>query len=109
LTIPLVTNEEGSKLGKTAGNAVWITPSKTSPFELYQFFMRVKDSEVEQLLKLFTFFSTEEISQIMEKQTAKPESRIAHRKLAQQVTLLVHGGPLLIDYFYYARMNSHFH
>ncbi|KAK4025619.1 tyrosine--tRNA ligase, mitochondrial-like [Daphnia magna] len=91
LTIPLVTNEEGSKLGKTAGNAVWITPSKTSPFELYQFFMRVKDSEVEQLLKLFTFFSTEEISQIMEKQTAKPESRIAHRKLAQQVTLLVHG------------------
>lgn len=42
LTIPLVTNEEGSKLGKTADNAVWITPSKTSPFELYQFFMRVK-------------------------------------------------------------------
>jgi tyrosyl-tRNA synthetase len=69
LTIPLVTNEAGSKLGKTAGNAVWITPSKTSPYELYQFFMRVKDSEVEQLLKLFTFCSTDEISTIMEKQT----------------------------------------
>ncbi|XP_046642046.1 tyrosine--tRNA ligase, mitochondrial-like [Daphnia pulicaria] len=91
LTIPLVTNEAGSKLGKTAGNAVWITPSKTSPYELYQFFMRVKDSEVEQLLKLFTFCSTDEISTIMEKQTNKPESRVAHRKLAQQVTLLVHG------------------
>ena len=69
LTIPLITSESGSKLGKTAGNAIWITSSKTSPYELYQFFMRMKDSEIEQMLKLFTFFSTEEISQIMEKQT----------------------------------------
>lgn len=68
LTLPLVTSESGDKLGKTAGNAVWITSSKTSPFELYQFFVRSKDSDVEQLLKLFTFLPLEEIEQIMTKQ-----------------------------------------
>lgn len=67
-TVPLVTNEEGAKLGKSAGNAVWISSAKTSPFELYQFFLRTKDSEVEKLLRLFTFFSLDEISQIMSKQ-----------------------------------------
>lgn len=69
LTIPLVTSESGSKLGKTAGNAVWITPSKTSPYELYQFFMRMKDSEVENLLRLFTFLTLDEILCIMEQQS----------------------------------------
>ncbi len=68
LTLPLVTNESGSKLGKSAGNSVWITAEKTSPFDLYQFFMRVKDSEVERLLKLFTFYTLEEIADIMDKQ-----------------------------------------
>ena len=68
LTMPLVTSASGDKFGKTAGNAIWITPSKTSPFELYQFFLRSKDSEIEQLLRYFTFYSPDEISKIMEKQ-----------------------------------------
>ena len=67
-TLPLVTNETGDKLGKTAGNAIWITPSKTSPFELYQFFVRTKDADVEKLLNLFTFLPLGEINQLMTKQ-----------------------------------------
>jgi len=90
-TIPLVTNEAGDKFGKSAGNAVWLSSFKTSPFELYQFFMRCKDADVEKLLRLFTFLPVEEISHLMSKQNAKPESRVAHRRLAQQVTLLIHG------------------
>ena len=70
-TIPLVTNETGDKLGKSAGNAVWISPSKTSPFELYQFFMRCKDADVEKLLRLFTFLPMEEITHIMSKQNVR--------------------------------------
>jgi len=68
LTIPLVTNESGSKLGKTAGNAIWISGTKTSPYELYQFFVRTKDADVANLLKLFTFLNQEEISHIVNKQ-----------------------------------------
>ncbi|KAK4035880.1 hypothetical protein OUZ56_027960 [Daphnia magna] len=102
LTIPLVTNEEGSKLGKTADNAVWITPSKTSPFELYQFFMRVKRLGGGTIIEaVYVFFDRRNlpdngetngtVNEPIKALTAKPESRIAHRKLAQQVTLLVHG------------------
>lgn len=64
LTLPLVTSEQGNKYGKSEGNAVWLDSEKTSPFELYQFFLRTKDSEVEQLLKFFTFDSVESISDI---------------------------------------------
>ena len=66
--MPLVTSETGDKLGKSAGNAVWISANKTSPFELYQFFLRTKDADVERLLKIFTFLPLEQISNIMEKQ-----------------------------------------
>ncbi|OQV25441.1 Tyrosine--tRNA ligase, mitochondrial [Hypsibius exemplaris] len=90
-TVPLVVNEIGSKFGKTAGNAVWLDESKTSTFEFYQFFLRLPDTEVEKYLRLFTLVPDEEIADIMAQQTAKPELRKAHKKLADQVTLLVHG------------------
>jgi tyrosyl-tRNA synthetase len=67
LTLPLVTTETGHKFGKSAGNAVWLNADKTSPFELYQFFVRCKDSEVERLLKLFTFESLSSIKNLMTK------------------------------------------
>ena len=70
-TIPLVTNEAGDKFGKSAGNAVWLSSFKTSPFELYQFFMRCKDADVEKLLRLFTFLPVEEISHLMSKQNVR--------------------------------------
>ena len=64
LTLQLVT-ETGHKFGKSAGNAVWLNADKSSPFELYQFFVRCKDSEVERLLRLFTFESLSSIENLM--------------------------------------------
>lgn len=91
LTLPLVTTEEGDKFGKSAGNAIWLNDKKTSSFSLYQFFVRVADSEVEKLLKLFTFVSIDEINQIMKEHQKVPELRDAQKRLAKEVTLLVHG------------------
>ncbi|XP_067005735.1 tyrosine--tRNA ligase, mitochondrial [Anabrus simplex] len=91
LTLPLVTNESGDKLGKSAGNAIWLRAGRTSPFEFYQFFVRTKDTEVEKLLKLYTFMSAVEISSLMKTHQEEPGKRRAQKKLAQLVTLLVHG------------------
>lgn len=92
LTLPIVTNEEGDKFGKSAGNAVWLDENKTSSFSLYQFFVRMPDSEVEKLLKLFTFIPTKEIEFLMDEHRKEPEKRKAQTMLAEDVTLLVHGG-----------------
>lgn len=92
LTLPIITNKEGDKFGKSAGNAVWLDEEKTSPFAFYQFFMRIADSEVENLLKLLTLLPLREIEQIMTAHRQMPEVRDAQRKLAQEITLLVHGG-----------------
>lgn len=91
LTLPLVTTEEGDKFGKSAGNAIWLCPEKTTPFSFYQFFLRISDTGVDKLLKLFTFLPIDEINQIMNSHQKSPEKRDAQRKLAQEVTLLVHG------------------
>ncbi|XP_037110116.1 tyrosine--tRNA ligase, mitochondrial [Syngnathus acus] len=91
LTLPLVTSSTGDKLGKTAGNAVWLNRDKTSPFELYQFFLRQPDASVEGFLKLFTFLPLAEVENLMEQQRADPGKRLAHKRLAAEVTKLVHG------------------
>ncbi|KAM3869929.1 tyrosine--tRNA ligase, mitochondrial [Diretmus argenteus] len=91
LTIPLVTSSVGDKLGKTAGNAVWLNRDKTSPFELYQFFLRQPDASVEGYLKLFTFLPLAEVEKVMEQQREDPGKRLAHKRLAAEVTKLVHG------------------
>ncbi|XP_034031924.1 tyrosine--tRNA ligase, mitochondrial [Thalassophryne amazonica] len=91
LTVPLVTSSMGDKLGKTAGNAVWLNRDKTSPFELYQFFLRQPDTCVERYLKLFTFLPLAEVDKVMEQQQKEPEKRLAHKRLAAEVTKLVHG------------------
>ncbi|XP_041854038.1 tyrosine--tRNA ligase, mitochondrial [Melanotaenia boesemani] len=91
LTIPLVTSSVGDKLGKTAGNAVWLNRDKTSPFELYQFFLRQPDASVERYLKLFTFLPLAEVEKLMEQQREDPSKRLAHKRLAAEVTKLVHG------------------
>ncbi|XP_029641145.1 tyrosine--tRNA ligase, mitochondrial [Octopus sinensis] len=90
LTIPLLTTTTGDKLGKSAGNTVWLNADKTSPFDLYQYFLNQPDADVERLLKLYTFLSNEHIENIMEEQRAKPHERIGQRTLAEQVVLLVH-------------------
>lgn len=65
--MPLITTESGDKYGKSAQNAVWLNSDKTSPFEFYQFLLRTPDSDVEKLLKMFTFISISEIAELMKK------------------------------------------
>ncbi|XP_063980348.1 tyrosine--tRNA ligase, mitochondrial [Diachasmimorpha longicaudata] len=91
LTLPLITAEGGKKFGKSVGNAVWLSPNKSTPFNLYQFFIRTKDADVENFLKLFTFLDLKKIAEIMRKFNEAPEKRDAQRILAENVTLLVHG------------------
>lgn len=67
MTVPLVTTESGNKYGKSAGNAIWLDPEMTSPFEFYQFFIRTKDADVEKLLKLFTFDTVKSIEDLCRK------------------------------------------
>ncbi|KAJ8382783.1 hypothetical protein SKAU_G00035610 [Synaphobranchus kaupii] len=91
LTTPLVTSTTGDKLGKTGGNAVWLNQDRTSPFELYQYFLRQPDSAVEKYLKLFTFIPLAEVDQVIDLQRQDPGKRPAQKRLAAEVTKLVHG------------------
>lgn len=91
ITVPLITSTTGAKLGKSAGNAVWLNREKTSPFELYQFFLRQQDDSVERYLKLFTFLPLPEIDHIMQLHVREPEKRGPQKRLAAEVTKLVHG------------------
>uniref|UniRef100_A0A8C8SSU5 Tyrosine--tRNA ligase n=1 Tax=Pelusios castaneus TaxID=367368 RepID=A0A8C8SSU5_9SAUR len=91
ITVPLITSTTGDKLGKSAGNAVWLNRDKTSPFELYQFFVRQPDKTVKRYLKLFTFLPLPEIEHIMEMHAKEPEKWGPQKRLAAEVTKLVHG------------------
>lgn len=90
--MPLVTTEIGDKFGKSAGNAVWLSSRKSSPFTLYQFLIRTTDADIERFLKLFTFDSIGSIADLIRRHKEKPDQRLAQKRLAEQVTLLVHGG-----------------
>jgi tyrosyl-tRNA synthetase len=91
LTLPLITNTDGTKFGKTEAGAIWLDPKRTSVYKFYQFWIRVDDRDVIRYLKYFTFFSRGEI-EVLEKQHAeKPEARVPHKALAKAVTDLIHG------------------
>ncbi|OBS27135.1 hypothetical protein FPOA_01076 [Fusarium poae] len=90
-TVPLLTDASGAKFGKSAGNAVWLDEFKTTPFDLYGYFVRRSDDEVERLLKLFTFMPLETISTIMEEHRANPQERKAQHALAFDFVSLIHG------------------
>ena len=91
LTQPLLLTASGTKFGKTEAGAVWLDPRRTSPYRFYQFWFNTDDRDVERLLKLFTFLPLDEIRDIMGKHAARPEERAAQRRLALEVTRLVHG------------------
>jgi tyrosyl-tRNA synthetase len=91
LTMPLITNADGSKFGKTVAGAVWLDPKKTSVYRFYQFWIRTDDRDVIKMLKFFTFLSQEEIADLEKQHTEKPEGRVAHKALAKDVTDLIHG------------------
>jgi tyrosyl-tRNA synthetase len=91
LTFPLLTTSRGEKFGKTAGNAVWLDADRTSPYQLYQYWIRSDDGDVEKFLKLFTFLTLDEIAAIMSEHTETPERRVAQKALAEHATRLIHG------------------
>ncbi|QTX33646.1 tyrosine--tRNA ligase [Aminithiophilus ramosus] len=91
ITYPLLLDSAGNKFGKTAGGAVWLSAERTSPYRFFQFWINSEDSQVEKLLKLYTFLPLEEIASIMAAHAEHPERREAQRILARQITTTVHG------------------
>jgi len=90
-SIPLATDSQGKKMGKSEGNAVWLDIEKTSAYELYQYLFNLEDSMMEAYLKRFTFLSKNEIEEIMTKHNEAPEKRIAQEALAHEVIRDIHG------------------
>lgn len=92
LTVPLVTDAQGQKFGKsTGGGKLWLDPELTSPYSWYQYFLNAGDSVVIDYLRWFTFVSQEEIAGYEEAVRERPHQREAQRRLAQEMTTLVHG------------------
>ena len=90
LTQPLLLTSSGTKFGKTEAGAVWLDPTKTSPYKFYQFWFNTDDRDVEKLLKLYTFIPLDEITAVMAEHNSAPERRTAQKRLALEVTSLVH-------------------
>jgi tyrosyl-tRNA synthetase len=91
LTLPLITNTDGSKFGKTAAGAIWLDPKRTTVYKFYQFWINTADADVIRYLKFFTFLPQDEIEVLREKHENNPGAREAHRALAKAVTDLIHG------------------
>ena len=96
-TMPLITKSDGTKFGKTEGGAIWLDKNKTTPYEMYQFFINVEDSMVIDYLKKFTFLSKEEIEKIEKDHIEHPENRLAHKTLAKEVITFIHGENAFIE------------
>ena len=88
---PLITKADGTKYGKTEGGALWLDPQMMSPYAFHQFWLNVEDEKVVEMLKVFTFVSREEIEALAEATAEKPFLRAAQKRLADEVTTLVHG------------------
>jgi len=97
LTLPLVTKADGSKFGKTASGTVWLSPEKTSPYSFYQFWLNTADADVVNYLRYFSFLDKETIDGLAEDLAAQPEQRNAQRRLAEEITELVHGADAVVS------------
>ena len=91
LTMPLVTDSQGNKFGKSEGNALWLDKNKTSPYQLYQFLINAEDSQVITYLKRLTFLTPEQITEIESEHLAHPELRVAQKALAREIISDLHG------------------
>jgi tyrosyl-tRNA synthetase len=91
MTMPLVTNADGSKFGKSAGNAIWLDAARTSPYQFYQYWIGADDRDISRWLRYFTLLSLDEISALDIAVRERPETREAQRALALDVTSRVHG------------------
>ena len=91
LTLPLITNTDGSKFGKSVSGAIWLDPKRTSVYKFYQFWINTDDRDVIRYLKYFTFLSQDEIESLEKQHAENPGARIAHKALAKAATDLIHG------------------
>jgi len=89
-TCPLLTKSDGGKFGKTEKGNVWLSADKTSPYSFYQFWLNTADLDAERFLKIFTFLSKEEITNLVGQHTGNESQRLLQKKLAEEVTCLVH-------------------
>ncbi|MFW6772638.1 tyrosine--tRNA ligase [Nocardioides sp. CPCC 205120] len=88
---PLLTKSDGTKYGKTEGGALWLDPEMLSPYAFYQFWLNVEDAKIGELLRVFTFLSHDEITDLEARSAEKPFLRLGQKALAREVTSLVHG------------------
>ena len=91
-TCPLLTKSDGSKFGKTEKGNIWLDAAKTSPYTFYQFWLNTADADAERFLKVFTFLSEKEINDLVERHKGNEHQRILQKKLAEELTCLVHSG-----------------
>ena len=91
LTCPLITKADGKKFGKTESGNIWLDPKRTSPYKFYQFWLNVSDDDAEKYIKIFTSLDKETIDGLTEQHKEDPGRRILQKRLAEEVTLLVHG------------------
>ena len=90
-TCPLITKTDGGKFGKTEKGNIWLDPEKTSPFQFYQFWLNAADADAEKWIKIFTLLPKNEISVLLAEHQQDPGTRILQRKLAECITIFVHG------------------
>ncbi|OBJ83158.1 tyrosine--tRNA ligase [Mycobacterium asiaticum] len=92
LTLPLVTSADGKKFGKsTGGGSLWLDPQMTSPYAWYQYFVNTADADVIRYLRWFTFLSADELAELEQATAERPQQRTAQRRLATELTVMVHG------------------
>ena len=97
LTLPLITNADGSKFGKSVSGAIWLDPKRTSVYRFYQFWINTDDRDVIRYLKYFTFLPREEIERLETKHEENPGARWAHKALANEITNLIHGEQAMVQ------------
>ena len=90
LTCPLITKADGTKFGKTEGGNVWLDAERTSPYKFYQYWLNTSDEDAEKYIKIFTFLSKQEIEALVAEHKEAPHQRALQRKLAEEVTIMVH-------------------
>ena len=91
LTCPLITKADGKKFGKTESGNIWLDPKRTSPYKFYQFWLNVSDDDAEKYIKIFTSLDKATIDGLVEEHQQDPGRRILQKRLAEEVTVLVHG------------------
>ena len=90
LTCPLITKADGKKFGKTESGNIWLDPQRTTPYKFYQFWLNVSDEDAEKYIKIFTSLDKETIDALIEEHKKDPGMRVLQKRLAQEVTVLVH-------------------